>query len=63
MKLDWVKRTDLCGELGGDDIGKRVRLCGWVALHRIHGGLTFLNLRDHSGIVQVRVSFLNAIRI
>ncbi|KMZ56718.1 Aspartate--tRNA ligase [Zostera marina] len=53
MKLDWVKRTDLCGELGGDDIGKRVRLCGWVALHRIHGGLTFLNLRDHSGIVQI----------
>lgn len=34
-------------------MGKRVRLCGWVALHRVHGGLTFLNLRDHSGIVQV----------
>lgn len=34
-------------------MGKRVRLCGWVALHRIHGGLTFFNLRDHSGIIQV----------
>lgn len=34
-------------------MGKRVRLCGWVALHRVHGGLTFLNLRDHTGIVQV----------
>ncbi|KAF6176222.1 hypothetical protein GIB67_023513, partial [Kingdonia uniflora] len=36
-----------------DDVGKRVRLCGWVALHRIHGVVTFLNLRDHTGIVQV----------
>lgn len=34
-------------------MGKRVRICGWVALHRVHGGLTFLNLRDHTGIVQV----------
>ncbi|KAJ4716090.1 Aspartate--tRNA ligase [Melia azedarach] len=51
--LDWVSRTRLCGELTRDDVGKRVTLCGWVALHRIHGGLTFLNLRDHTGIVQV----------
>ncbi|KAG2318662.1 hypothetical protein Bca52824_011875 [Brassica carinata] len=52
--LRWVSRTDLCGELSVDDVGKRVHLCGWVALHRVHGGLTFLNLRDHTGIVQVR---------
>ncbi|GFY90069.1 tRNA synthetase class II (D, K and N) family protein [Actinidia rufa] len=51
--LEWVSRTALCGELSEDHVGKRVRLCGWVALHRIHGGLTFLNLRDHTGIVQV----------
>ncbi|PSS19268.1 Aspartate--tRNA ligase, partial [Actinidia chinensis var. chinensis] len=51
--LEWVSRTGLCGELTEDDVGKRIRLCGWVALHRIHGGLTFLNLRDHTGIVQV----------
>ncbi|KGN52733.1 aspartate--tRNA ligase, chloroplastic/mitochondrial [Cucumis sativus] len=51
--LQWINRTALCGELSVDDVGKRVRLCGWVALHRVHGGLTFLNLRDHSGIVQV----------
>lgn len=51
--LVWVSRTGLCGELSPDDVGKRVRICGWVALHRVHGGLTFLNLRDHSGIVQV----------
>ncbi|KAL6219088.1 hypothetical protein ACLB2K_012294 [Fragaria x ananassa] len=51
--LLWVPRTVLCGELSADDVGKRVTLCGWVALHRVHGGLTFLNLRDHSGSVQV----------
>ncbi|XAR56042.1 Aspartate--tRNA ligase [Bertholletia excelsa] len=51
--LEWVSRTGLCGELSESDVGKRVRLCGWVALHRIHGGLTFLNLRDHTGIVQI----------
>ncbi|KAI4295809.1 hypothetical protein L6164_035813 [Bauhinia variegata] len=51
--LQWVTRTAFCGELSSKDVGKRVQLCGWVALHRVHGGLTFLNLRDHSGIVQV----------
>ncbi|XP_052193536.1 aspartate--tRNA ligase, chloroplastic/mitochondrial [Diospyros lotus] len=51
--LQWVSRTGLCGNLSENDVGKQVRLCGWVALHRIHSGLTFLNLRDHTGIVQV----------
>lgn len=51
--LEWVNRDGLCGELSENDVGRRVRLCGWVALHRGHGGLTFVNLRDHSGIVQV----------
>ncbi|XP_008794885.1 aspartate--tRNA ligase, chloroplastic/mitochondrial [Phoenix dactylifera] len=51
--LQWVSRTAFCGDLGVEDVGRRVRLCGWVALHRVHGGLTFLNLRDPSGIVQI----------
>ncbi|PWA37243.1 tRNA synthetase class II (D, K and N) family protein [Artemisia annua] len=51
--LEWVSRNGLCGELGESDVGKRVKLCGWVALHRGHGGLTFVTLRDHSGVVQV----------
>lgn len=56
--LRWVNRTAFCGKLSEIDVGKRVHLCGWVALHRIHGGLTFLNLRDHTGIVQVPFLFL-----
>ncbi|KAM7482393.1 hypothetical protein LguiB_006976 [Lonicera macranthoides] len=51
--LEWVTRTGFCGNLSESDVGKRVQLCGWVALHRIHGAVTFLNLRDHTGIVQV----------
>ncbi|GLT96993.1 hypothetical protein SLE2022_145810 [Rubroshorea leprosula] len=51
--LQWVSRTAFCGELSSDAVGARVRLCGWVALHRVHGGLTFVNLRDQTGIVQV----------
>lgn len=48
-----MTRTGFCGELSENDVGRKVRLCGWVALHRIHGGLTFVSLRDHTGIVQV----------
>ncbi|XP_034918530.1 aspartate--tRNA ligase, chloroplastic/mitochondrial [Populus alba] len=51
--LLWVSRTNFCGQLSINDVGARVRLCGWVALHRVHGGLTFFNLRDHTGVVQV----------
>ncbi|KAK1661621.1 hypothetical protein QYE76_049780 [Lolium multiflorum] len=51
--LQWPQRDALCGELGAGDAGRRVRLCGWVALRRNHAGLTFLTLRDSSGMVQV----------
>eukprot|EP00252_Welwitschia_mirabilis_P022728 TRINITY_DN6239_c0_g1_i3.p1 TRINITY_DN6239_c0_g1~~TRINITY_DN6239_c0_g1_i3.p1 ORF type:complete len:540 (+),score=76.56 TRINITY_DN6239_c0_g1_i3:98-1621(+) len=51
--MKWPKRTDGCGELSEASVGRRVTLCGWVALHRIHGSLTFFNLRDHTGVVQI----------
>ena len=58
--LQWPPRDALCGELGAGDAGRRVRLCGWVALRRAHAGLTFLTLRDRSGMVQVS-AFLSRI--
>jgi aspartyl-tRNA synthetase len=46
-------RTSLCGRVGVDAVDQRVRLCGWVARRRDHGEhLAFIDLRDHTGLVQ-----------
>jgi aspartyl-tRNA synthetase len=46
-------RTDLCGSLRAVDSGRTVSVCGWVARRREHGEhLAFIDLRDHTGLVQ-----------
>src|SRR5262249_5968669 len=46
-------RTHNCGALRETAIGKQVRLSGWCHRIRDHGGLLFIDLRDHYGITQV----------
>ena len=46
-------RTHLCGQLRDSHIDDQVSLCGWVHRRRDHGGVIFLDVRDHAGIVQV----------
>ena len=46
-------RDVLCSHLDVDDVGREVRVCGWVSRRREHGEhLAFVDLRDHSGVVQ-----------
>ena len=48
-----MMRNALPGELRAADVGREVRVAGWVARRRDHGNLIFVDLRDRSGLVQL----------
>ncbi len=49
-------RNKICEELNNSDVGKLVNLCGWVDRRRDHGGVIFIDLRDHSGFLQITIN-------
>ena len=46
-------RTHTCGELRTSDVGQTVKLSGWLHRRRDHGGVIFIDLRDHYGLTQI----------
>src|SRR3954467_11717115 len=49
---DW-KRSSYCGDVRVTQVGQELTVMGWVHARRDHGGVTFIDLRDRSGLVQV----------
>jgi aspartyl-tRNA synthetase len=49
-------RDALCGEIRADDVGRTVTVAGWADTRRDHGGLVFVDLRDHTGLLQLVVN-------
>jgi aspartyl-tRNA synthetase len=53
-------RTHYCGLVDEALLGQSITLCGWVDTRRDHGGVIFIDLRDHEGVVQIVVDPDNA---
>lgn len=50
-----IYRTHTCNQLRKENVGQTVRLSGWINNRRDHGGVLFIDLRDHYGLTQVVV--------
>lgn len=55
-EFDGCYRTVNCNQLTAADVDKEIKIAGWVSTIRNHGGIAFVDLRDHYGITQVVVT-------
>jgi aspartyl-tRNA synthetase len=46
-------RTHTCGALRAEHVGQTVKIAGWIHRRRDHGGVAFIDLRDHYGVTQI----------
>ncbi len=53
-QLTWPSRSHGCGTLRDSDAGTTITICGWVDRNRDMGGVQFFDMRDHTGLLQVR---------
>ena len=49
-------RSEYCGEVNQEYVGRKIKVAGWVENIRDHGGVTFVDLRDHYGNVQIVIN-------
>ena len=52
-RMGGLRRSHACGAVSAADVGSEVVVAGWVQRRRDHGGVIFVDLRDHQGLVQV----------
>jgi aspartyl-tRNA synthetase len=52
-RMGSLRRSHACGAVSAADVGSEVVVAGWVQRRRDHGGVIFVDLRDHQGVVQV----------
>lgn len=54
MTVPYNRRTHTCGQLRAEHVNAQVVLVGWVHSYRDHGGMVFIDLRDHDGLTQIK---------
>ena len=62
LELQTTYRTNTCSSFDAQSVGKMVKVAGWVNTIRDHGGVTFIDVRDQTGIVQLVVNDDNIIK-
>lgn len=55
-------RSEYCGEVSQEYVGRKIKVAGWIENIRDHGGVTFVDLRDHYGNVQIVINYSEMVK-